>query len=102
MKRRRFLAVLIGALLATSASAEKHRAAAAATTEGQVRKVDKASKRITIQHGPIENLEMPAMTMVFQVQDHALLDQLKAGDKVKFRAEKIGGAFTVTKIEQAE
>jgi Cu/Ag efflux protein CusF len=42
---------------------------------------------------------MPAMTMVFQVKDPAVLDQVKAGDKVKFAAEKLGGAYTVTKIE---
>jgi Cu/Ag efflux protein CusF len=85
-------------VLATSALGERHDGA---TTEGEVRKVDKASKKITIQHGPIENLEMPAMTMVFQVQDQALLNRVKAGDKVRFRAEKIGGAFTLTRIEQA-
>ena len=74
-------------------------AQAAALAEGEVRKVDKDAKKITIKHGPLENLDMPAMTMVFQVQHPGVLDQLKAGDKVKFRAEKIDGAYTVTKIE---
>ena len=67
-------------------------------TEGEVRKVDKEAKKLTIRHGPITNLDMPAMTMVFQVQDPAMLDQVKAGDKISFRVEKIGGAFTVTRI----
>jgi len=71
-------------------------------TDGEVRKVDKDAKRITLKHGPIENLEMPAMTMVFQVKDAAMLEQVKAGDQVKFRAEKVGGAFTVVRIERAK
>ena len=68
-------------------------------TDGEVRKVDKEAKKLTIKHGPIANLDMPAMTMVFQVKDPAMLDQVAAGDKIKFGAEKIGGAFTVTRIE---
>jgi len=67
-----------------------------------VRKVDKDAKKITLKHGPIPNLDMPAMTMVFQVKDPALLDQVKPGDRVRFQAEKLGGAFTVTRIEQAK
>ena len=67
-------------------------------TEGEVRKVDKDAKKLTIRHGPIANLEMPAMTMVFQVKDPALLEQVKAGDKITFAAEKIGGQFTVVRI----
>ena len=73
----------------------------AAMTAGEVRKVDKDARKITIKHEPLENLDMPAMTMVFQVKDPAILDQVKAGDKVKFRAEKLGGAFTVIRMEQA-
>ena len=72
-----------------------------ALSEGEVRKVDKEAKKITIRHGPLQNLDMPAMTMVFQVTDPAMLEQVKPGDKVKFRAEKVSGAFTVTKIEAA-
>ena len=56
---------------------------------------------ITIRHGPLANLDMSAMTMVFQVHDPAMLEQVQAGDKVKFQAEKIGGVFTITKIEPA-
>jgi len=73
-----------------------------ALSDGEIRKVDKSAKKITIKHGPIQNLDMPAMTMVFQVKEPAMLDQVKAGDKVKFEAEKLGGAFTVTKIEAAK
>lgn len=102
-------ALVAGALLAPLAHAEDahHKAGAtlaqagAALSDGEVRKVDKDAKKITIKHGPLANLDMPPMTMVFQVKDPALLEQVKAGDKVKFRAEKVGGAFTVTKIEPA-
>jgi len=97
-------------LLAQSAADHSSHHAASATqvaqaatlAEGEVRKVDKETKKITLKHGPIANLDMPAMTMVFQVKDPAMLDQVKAGDKVKFSAEKIGGAFTVTRIEPAK
>ena len=70
--------------------------------DGEIRKVDKDAKKITIRHGPIPSLDMPAMTMVFQVKEPAMLEQVKTGDKVKFEAQKLGGAFTVTKIESAK
>ena len=70
-----------------------------ALTQGEIRKVDKESKKLTIRHQPITNLEMPAMTMIFRVQDLALLDRVKVGDKVRFAAEKQDGAFVVTQIE---
>jgi Cu(I)/Ag(I) efflux system protein CusF len=70
--------------------------------EGEVRKVDKETGKITLKHGPIANLDMPAMSMVFQVKDWALLDQVKAGDKIRFQAEKIGSQYTVTHIEAAK
>ena len=74
----------------------------AALSDGEVRKVDKDAKKITIKHGPLASLDMPPMTMVFQVKDPAMLEQVKAGDKIKFQAEKVGGAYTVTKIEAAK
>jgi Cu/Ag efflux protein CusF len=77
-------------------------AQATGTGEGEIRKVDKEAKKLTIKHGPMPGLDMPAMTMVFQVKDPALLDKVKAGDKVKFEAQKLGGAFTVTRIEAAK
>ena len=70
-------------------------------SEGEVRKVDKAGKKITLRHGPLKNLDMPPMTMVFQVSDPALLDKVKAGDKVRFVAANPGGKLTVTQIEAA-
>ena len=68
-------------------------------TDGEIRKVDMDNKKVTIKHGEIKNLDMPGMTMVFQVKDAAMLDKVKAGDKVRFKAEKAGGAVMVTDIE---
>ena len=97
----RFIATLCCALLvAMPALANKHQQQSA-LTEGEVRKVDLAARKITIKHGPIENLEMPGMTMAFPVKDPAMLERVKAGDKVRFEAQKIGGAVTVTTIEKA-
>ncbi|MES2244976.1 MAG: copper-binding protein [Pseudomonadota bacterium] len=70
--------------------------------DGEVRKVDKEAKKITMKHGEIKNLDMPGMTMVFQVKDPAMLDKVKAGDKVRFTAEKAGGAIVVTDIQPAK
>lgn len=67
--------------------------------EALVRTVDKSAKKITLKHGEIPNLDMGPMTMVFQVQDPALLDKVKPGDTVRFTADKIKGAYTVLTIE---
>jgi Cu/Ag efflux protein CusF len=75
---------------------------AQAFSDGEIRRVDKDAKKLTIKHGPIPNLNMDSMTMVFQVKDPAMLDQVKAGDKIRFQADKIGGQYTVTKIEAAK
>ena len=72
---------------------------AAPMSDGEVKKIDKDAGKITIKHGPLANLDMPGMTMVFRVKDPTMLDSVKQGDKVKFRAEKAGGALTVTNIE---
>jgi Cu/Ag efflux protein CusF len=69
--------------------------------DGEVRKVDKDAKKITVKHGEIKNLNMPPMTMVFQVKDPAMLDQVKQGDKIRFAAEDVNGAMVISKIEPA-
>ena len=76
-------------------------AASAPLADGEVRKVDKEQGKLTLKHGPIAHLDMPSMTMVFKVADPKMLDSLKEGDKVKFAADRISGAFTVTAIERA-
>lgn len=67
-------------------------------TEGEIRKVDVAAGKLTIKHGPIANLEMGAMTMIFRVQDPAMLRQVKEGDLVKFAVARANGALTVTTL----
>ena len=69
------------------------------TVEGEVRKVDKATGKISIRHGEIKNLDMPPMSMVFQVKDPGFLDKVKAGEKVRFTADQINGNYTVMSIE---
>ena len=68
-------------------------------TDGEVRKVDKEQGKVTLRHGPIANLDMPGMTMVFKVADPKMLDTLKPGDKVKFAAANVNGALTVTALQ---
>ena len=73
-------------------------AASSEMAEGEIRKVDIENQKVTIKHGVIKTLDMPAMTMVFQVKDAALLNNVKAGDKVRFKAEPAGGSAVVTDI----
>ena len=73
-------------------------------SEAEIRKFDKDAKKITLKHGPIKNLDMPPMTMVFQVRDPALLEklsQLAVGDKIQFIAEQQQGAYVVTQANKA-
>ena len=100
-------ALLLLAPAAINASAQETKpspqpAAAAAATDmadGEVRKIDLGAGRITLRHGEIKNLDMPPMTMVFNVKDRALLDRLKTGDKVKFRAVQEAGKYTVVDLQ---
>lgn len=69
------------------------------TSYGEVRKIDKEAAKLTLRHGKIENLDMPPMTMVFRVNDKSMLDKIKVGDKVKFKAIKDNGKLTVTDIK---
>jgi Cu/Ag efflux protein CusF len=75
--------------------------AAGLLSEGEVRKVDLSQGKITLRHGPLPNLDMPGMTMVFTVADKKLLDGLKVGDKVRFTADKRDGTYVVVAIEPA-
>jgi len=75
--------------------------ASSALSDGEVRRVDAANNRITLRHGPIPNLEMPPMTMQFQVRDATLLQGLQEGSRIRFAAEKINGQYTVTVVQPA-
>ena len=71
--------------------------------DGIVTKIDQSASKITLKHGPIKKFDMDdGMSMVFRVQDAAMLKQVKVGDKVKFDADKVNGQFTITKIEKAK
>lgn len=81
-------------------SGHGHTAAASATlTNGEIKKIDKDAGKITIKHGDIKNLNMPAMTMSFQAKDKAMLDKAKVGDKVSFAVDNIDGKLTLVQLE---
>lgn len=75
-------------------------AASAALTAGEVRNIDKAAGKLTIKHGPMPKFDMPAMTMAYRVKDKAMLEQLKAGDKISFDTDGAGGEITVLRQEK--
>lgn len=71
--------------------------------DGTITKVDTSAGKITIKHGPIKKFDMEdGMTMVFRAQDPAMLQRVKAGDKIKFDAENVNGQFVVIKIEKGK
>ena len=76
--------------------------AAAAMSDGEVRKIDKETGKITIKHGPIKHLDMPPMSMAFTAKDPALLDRVKVGDKIRFHAADEAGKMIVTDIQLAK
>jgi Cu/Ag efflux protein CusF len=78
-------------------------AAQSALIDGQVTKIDASAGKITLKHGPIKKLDMDeGMTMVFRVQDPAMLKQVKVGDKVTFEAEEAASGYTVTKLQKSK
>lgn len=82
-----------------AATSQGEAASGSGMTDGEVKKIDKTTGKITLKHGDIANLDMPGMTMVFRAKDPAMLDKVKVGDKVRFRAEKAEGAIAVTELE---
>lgn len=88
---------------AMNQGAQMHAAGAQAMlSEGTVKKVDKAGGKITISHGPLENLGMPPMTMAFRAGDPAMLDKVKPGDRIRFLADRVDGMFVVTRLDAAK
>ena len=80
-----------GAVSASSANAEE-------MTRGEIKKIDLDAGKLTLKHGPIDNLGMPAMTMVFKLSKPVDAANFKVGDSVQFRADNLNGAFIVTEI----
>lgn len=68
-------------------------------SEGEVTRWDAHTQKITLRHGELKHLGMPPMTMVFTVTDAAQAARIKRGDKVRFRAEQVKGAYVVTHLE---
>jgi Cu(I)/Ag(I) efflux system periplasmic protein CusF len=94
--------VLSVASLAAALSVNVAVQAASHLTDAEVRKIDKDNGKLTLRHGEIKDLDMPPMTMVFNVKNKAMLDKLQPGDKIKFKAVKEDGKFIVTEIEASK
>lgn len=90
---------LVRALAVASLALPVSLFAAADLSEGTVKKIDMPSQRVMLAHGPIANIGMPPMTMMFKVKEAAMLKKLKDGDKVRFRVEEIGNDYTIVRIE---
>ena len=95
---------LAAATLALSLLASFTASAQDAMVKGEVKNIDPTAGKITLSHGPIKNLDMTDenMTIVFRVQDPAMLKQVKVGDKVQFAAEHGTAGITITKIEKGK
>ncbi len=89
--------VLMPLLLAAGAALAQDKSTDLA--EAEVRKVDKEAAKLTLRHGEIKSLQMPPMTMVFGVRDKAMLDAVKAGDRIRFQAVEKAGQYTVTELQ---
>ncbi|WP_423414744.1 copper-binding protein [Hyphomicrobium sp. B1] len=102
MKRSKALLIssVVASLISVAASAED--AKSLPIINGVVKKIDAAAGKMTIKHQAITNLDMGAMTMVFKANDPAMLKTVKAGDKIKFSADKINGQITVMMVEKAK
>ena len=74
----------------------------AALVDVVVKKIDKAGGKVTVSHGPLTNLNMPPMTMVFRVKEAAWLDRMQAGEKIRFVADAINGTLTIVRLEAAK
>ena len=101
MNTNKFSAAVMAASLLLTASAAF---AQASTVNGEVRKIDEAAGKITLKHGPIKSLDMEedGMTMVFRVQDPAMLKQVRVGDKVRFEAERTPAGITITRMQKGK
>jgi Cu(I)/Ag(I) efflux system protein CusF len=97
-----FLAALAmsSASVTYAQSVETGMNASDAMSTGEVKKIDKGAGKMTIQHGPLKNLGMDAMTMVFRVNDRLMLEEVSVGDKIRFIAEEPNGKLTVTRLEK--
>lgn len=99
---RKFASALIIGIAAVLAISPTALAQGASMTTGEVTKVDQSAQRITIKHGPMPHLDMPAMTMAFRANSPAMLKDIKPGDKIRFEAQTVQGQIIVMKIEKTK
>lgn len=105
-----FLFVSMAAVSALAVAANEHanhgaisaqsNHASVAMVDGVVKKIDKTSGKVTLSHGPLTNLGMPAMTMAFNLKETTWVDQMRVGDKIRFVADEVNGALTVVNFER--
>lgn len=91
--------ILKSALLSTAALLFATSVMASEYTKGIVKKVDPKSKKVTIIHEELKNLDMPAMTMVFRTADDTIFESMKAGNEIEFVADRVKGKLTVTEVK---
>ena len=70
-----------------------------AMTDGEIRKIDKENGKITIKHSEIKHMDMPPMSMVFNVKDKAMLDKVQVGEKIQFIVIQDAGKMVVTDLK---
>ena len=97
----KLLPTLIGGLLAVQIGAAAP-ALAEPSVDGEVTKVDESAGKVTVKHGPIAKLDMEPMTMVFRVAEPDMLKAVKPGDKIKFDADRVNGAITITEMKKTK
>jgi Cu(I)/Ag(I) efflux system periplasmic protein CusF len=94
----RSITLLLAALMTTVALADGQ----LPKVDAEVRRVDAGAGKVTLRHGEIPNLNMPPMTMVFQVDNPGLLEGIAVGDKLLVTVDQIDGAYTVLSVEPGQ
>ncbi len=97
---RKFVFASLAALAAITLQLSNATVALASPAHGEVTKVDPTAGKVTLRHGPIKNLDMDSMTMVFRVADPVMLRSIKPGDRVQFEADRVNGQITITNISK--
>lgn len=99
--QRRAIAAGLGALciVGWALPGAVHAQATRDTGQGEVTKLDRDPPRLTIRHGELRALDMPAMTMAYRLQSPSLAEGIKPGDRVRFQVEKINGQYVLTRVE---
>jgi Cu/Ag efflux protein CusF len=67
-------------------------------SDGKIKKIDAKAGKVTIIHGPLINLDMSAMTMVFRA-DEAMIANMSVGQDIMFIADRVNGKLTVIKMK---